>query len=106
MGEAEQRVRRVLQLKVRALGDPKQFIALMNNAKPFYQALGGTRVRILQNVDEPAQFAIEVEYEADAGIELNRSKFASDPMLRTMLQGWRAMLAGSAEMDVFEDVTG
>ncbi len=106
MAEAEQRVRRVLQIKIRALGDPKQFIALMNNAKPFYQALGGTRVRILQNVDEPAQLAIEVEYEAAAALELNRQKIAGDPMLRTMLQGWRSMLAGSAEMDVYEDVTG
>jgi hypothetical protein len=31
---------------------------------------------------------------------------ASDPMVRTFLQGWRAILAGSADMDVYEDVTG
>jgi len=26
-------------------------------------------------------------------------------MVRSFLQGWRAMLAGSAEVDVYEDVT-
>ena len=26
-------------------------------------------------------------------------------MMRTFLQGWRAILQGSAEMDVYEDVT-
>jgi hypothetical protein len=30
---------------------------------------------------------------------------ASDPMVRTFLQGWRAILQGSADMDVYEDVT-
>ena len=69
-------------------------------------ALGGARFRYLQNVDDPAQFLIEVEYEADAALELNRQKVASDPMVRTFLQGWRQMLAGTADMDVYEDVTG
>ena len=98
-------LQRVLQLKIRALGDAGQFLALMQSATPFYQALGGKRIRFLRNVDDPAQLLVEIEYEAHAGLEINRQKVASDPMVRTFLQGWRAMLAGSAELDVFEDVT-
>ena len=60
----------------------------------------------MQNVDDPAQFVIEIEYEANAALELNRQKVSSDPMVRSFLQGWRMVLAGNAEMDVFEDVTG
>ena len=101
----DQTLQRVLQLRIRVLGDAGQFIALMKSATPFYQALGGQRLRFLHNVDDPAQFVVEIEYEAHAGLELNRQKVASDPMVRTFLQGWRAMLAGSAEFDVFEDVT-
>ncbi len=41
-----------------------------------------------------------------AALELNRQKVSSDPMVRTFLQGWRMVLAGNAEMDVFQDVTG
>ncbi|MCF8475498.1 MAG: hypothetical protein K9G60_00575 [Pseudolabrys sp.] len=106
MAEAQDVMKRVLQMKIRALGEPSQVLALMQSTAPFYRSLGGTRVRFLQNVDDPAQFVIEIEYEANAALELNRQKVSSDPMVRTFLQGWRMVLAGNAEMDVFEDVTG
>lgn len=106
MADAPDKLKRLLIMKVRALGDPRQVLALMQGATPFYRTLGAARFRFLQNVDEPAQFLIEIEYEADAALELNRQKVASDPMVRTFLQGWRQMLAGSADMDVYEDVTG
>ncbi len=105
MADERETLHRVLQMKIRALGDPAQVLSLVKSTAPFYRALGGTQVRFLQNVDDPAQFAIEVEYEANAAIELNRQKISSDPMVRSFLQGWRTLLAGSAEMDVFQDVT-
>jgi hypothetical protein len=104
--EPDENLRRVLQIKMRALGEPAQVLALIRSAAPFYRALGGTGFRLLQNVDDPAQILIEIEYAAHAALELNRHKVASDPMVRTFLQGWRAILAGSADMDVYEDVTG
>ncbi|HEY1311496.1 MAG TPA: hypothetical protein VGF02_11150 [Pseudolabrys sp.] len=103
---AEKTFKRVLQIKMRALGEPGPVLALIRSAAPFYKTLGGTGFRVLQNVDDPAQLTIEIEYAADAALELNRQKLASDPMVRTFLQGWRAILAGSADMDVYEDVTG
>lgn len=105
MAETTEALRRVLQMKMRALGDPAQVLMLMRSAAPFYSALGGTKVRLMQNVDDPAQFCIEIEYEANAALEMNRQKVSSDPMIRTFLTGWRAMLAGSADVDVYEDVT-
>jgi len=105
MAEPADGVKRVLQIKMRALGDPAQVLALIRSAAPFYRTLGGTSFRLLQNVDDPAQLLIEIEYEAHAALELNRHKVASDPMVRTFLQGWRAILAGSADMDVYQDVT-
>jgi hypothetical protein len=106
MADAAEKVKRLLHMKIRAVGEPRQVLALMQGGTQFYRALGGARFRYLQNVDDPAQFLIEVEYEADAALELNRQKVASDPMVRTFLQGWRQMLAGTADMDVYEDVTG
>jgi hypothetical protein len=105
MAEPEEGVRRVLHIKMRALGDPPQVLALIRSAAPFYRTLGGTSFRVLQNVDDPAQLLVEIEYAAHAALEVNRHKLASDPMVRTFLQGWRAILAGSADMDVYEDVT-
>ena len=106
MAEPAEDIKRVLQIKMRALGDPQQVLALIRGAAPFYRTLGGTGFRVLQNVDDPAQLLVEIEYAAHAALELNRHKVASDPMVRTFLQGWRAILAGSADMDVYQDVTG
>ena len=106
MADAPEKVKRVLHVKMRALGEPKQILALIQSATPFYRAFGAAGFRILQNVDDPAQLLIEIEYEADASLELNRQKVASDPMLRNFLTGWKQMLAGSADMDVYEDVSG
>src|SRR5262245_3121912 len=101
MASAEGKVKRLLIIKVRVLGDANQARVLVTSTAPFYHALGVAGVRFLQNVDEPAQFLIEVEYETDATLELNRQKVASDPMLRNLIQGWRQLLAGNAEIDVY-----
>jgi hypothetical protein len=105
MAETENGVKRVLQLKMRALGEPAQVLALIRSAAPFYRTIGGGSFRVLQNVDDPAQIVVEIEYESSAALELNRQKVASNPMILTFLQGWRAILAGNADIYVYEDVT-
>ena len=105
MAETENGVKRVLQIKMRALGEPAQVLALIRSAAPFYRTLGGGSFRVLQNVDDPAQLVVEIEYESNAALELNRQKVASNPMVLTFLQGWRAILAGNADIYVYEDVT-
>lgn len=105
MAQPGSHVKRALHIRMRALGEPSQVLALVRSAAPFYRTLGAVGFRVLQNVDDPAQLIIEIEYESDAALELNRHKVASDPMVRTFLQGWRAVLAGAADMDVYEDVT-
>ncbi len=105
MAKPAENLKRVLHIKMRAVGDPGQALSLIRSAAPFYRTIGGTGFRVLQNVDDRAQMLIEIEYAPHAALELNRHKVASDPMVRTFLQGWRAMLQGSADMDVYEDVT-
>jgi len=41
----------------------------------------------------------------DETIELNRQKFASDPMVQNYLQAWRTLFPGTIEIDVYEDIT-
>jgi len=86
--------------------DASQLMALAKAAIPFYEAFGGARIRLLRNVDDPSQFMQVVEYETDAGLELNRQKIASDPMMRTYLESWRMVLRAAPEIDVYEDMTG
>ena len=98
-------VRRTLQLRfTMPATDTTQFVAMIKAATPFYQMLGNAQVRLLQNVDDPARFVQEIEYEANEDWELNRQRLASDARMQTFLQTWRTMFPGALEMDVFQEV--
>ena len=84
--------------------DPAQLSALIKSAKPFYEFFGTTRVRLMQNVDDPSRFIQVIDYETDEAVELNRQRIASDPRLQSFIQAWRSMLPGAVEVDVFQEV--
>ncbi len=105
MAAGESKVIRTLHLRfTMPAADPAQLSALIKSAKPFYEFFGTTRVRLMQNVDDPARFIQVIDYEADEALELNRQRIASDPRLQGFIQAWRAMLPGAVEVDVFQEV--
>lgn len=98
-------VQRTLHVKFRfPAADPAQLLALTRAAAPFYEAFGGKRVRLMQNVDDPTQFIQAIEYETAAALELNRARIAGEPRLQAFLQSWRAMTGGAVEVDVYREV--
>ena len=104
-GSKESKVVRTLHLKfTMPAADPAQLSAMIKSAKPFYEFFGTTRVRLLQNVDDPARFIQVIDYEADAAMEVNRQRIASDPRMQVYLQTWRNMFPGAPEIDVYQDV--
>jgi hypothetical protein len=99
-------VRRTLHLKFTApSADPKHLLALVQAARPFYEFFGGKDVRLLQNVDDPSRFTQVIEYETDAGIEINRQQIASDPRWQASLNMWRSVVSGAIDIDIYNDVT-
>jgi len=99
------KVRRTLQLRfTMPSAEPTQLLSFVNASKPFYEMMGGTEVRLLQNVDDPGKFIQVIEYETPEAMELNRQRIASDVRLQTYLQAWRAILPGGVEVDVYKDV--
>ena len=99
-------VRRTLQFKFTLPAmDPSRLVPMMKAAWPFVEAMGGRRMRLLQNVDDPARFVQEIEYETHEAIELNRQRLASDWRVQAYLQGWRSMLGTSVEIDVYQEVS-
>ena len=70
-----------------------------------WESRHSSRIRLLRNVDDPTAFVQIVEYQTDEALELNRQRLASDPMMRSYMQGWRMLTAGAVEIDVYEDVT-
>ena len=85
--------RRTLQFKFTLpTSDASVLLSLLKAARPFHEAFGGKKFRLLQNVDDPARYVHEIEYEIHEAIEFNRQRFASDPRVR----GDAAVLAGHA----------
>ena len=102
---SEATVRRTLHFKFTIPNaDSAQIAAMVKATAPFYQLFGDTRIRLLQNVDDPAKFTQEIEYDAHGDFELNRQKIASDPRIQTYLQAWRSMFPGAVEVDVYREV--
>jgi quinol monooxygenase YgiN len=105
MSDNDAKVRRTLQLRFTLpTADSGQLAAMIKAAAPFYQMLGNAQVRLLQNVDDPAKFVQEIEYESLEGWELNRQRIAGDVHMQAYLQAWRAMMPGAPEIDVYQEV--
>jgi hypothetical protein len=105
MATESQTVLRTVQFKFTLPAASSTHLAsLLRAAAPFYEAFGGRRVRLLQNVDDPARFMHEIEYETHEVIELNRQRVASDPRVQAYLQTWRSLLPGAIEIDVYQEV--
>jgi len=105
MAKKPQKIRRTLHLRFTLpSADPSQLLAMVNASRPFYEMLGASELRLLQNVDDPGKFIQTIEYETAEEIETNRARIAGDPRMQGFLTMWRNMLPGGVEMDVFKDV--
>ena len=105
MANETQTVRRTVQFKFTLpAANSSQLAAMMRSAAPFYEAFGGRRMRLLQNVDDPARFVQEIEYDTHEVVELNRQRVASDPRMQASMQTWRSMFPGSVEIDVYQEI--
>jgi hypothetical protein len=103
--DTDAKVRRVLQLRFTLpSAASNELVAMIKAAAPLYQMFGQAQVRLLQNVDDPAKFVQEIEYDADQGWELNRQRIAGDARMQAYLQTWRTMFPGAPEIDVFQEV--
>jgi hypothetical protein len=101
----EKKVFRILQLKFTLpTADPAQFVSFIKATEPYYELFGGKQVRLLQNVDQPAQFIQIIDYEIHESFETNRQQIAGDPRLQAFLQAWRSMFPGTVEVDIFREV--
>ena len=92
MAKKGRKVRRTLHLRFTLpSADPTQLLALVNASKPFYEMLGGTEVRLIQNVDDPGKFIQTIEYETAEDLEINRARIAGDMRMQGILTAWRTI---------------
>jgi hypothetical protein len=106
MSNEDVKVWRTLHLKFTLPGgESEHLLAMMRATAPFYQMFGNANFRLLRNADDPTKYIQVIEYETPQTLELNRQTLASDMRFQTFIQGWRAMLPGALEVDVYQDVT-
>jgi hypothetical protein len=104
MSNDEPKVWRTLHLKFTLPGaDSDHLLSVMRATAPFFQMFGNAKFRLLRNADDPTKFIQVIEYETPESFELNRQSIASDARLQAYLQGWRAMLPGALEVDVYQE---
>lgn len=103
--EKVKKVSRILQLRFTLpTTEPAKFAAFIKATQPYYEMFGGKQIRLLQNVDQPAQFIQIMDYEVDKSLETSRQQIAADPRLQAFLQTWRAMFPGTVELDIFREI--
>ena len=80
-------------------------LALVNASKPFYEMLGGTGVRLVQQRRRSRQVHPDDRIR-DGGGSGDQPRRASQANMRMqgLLTAWRTMLPGGVEIDVFKDV--
>lgn len=95
-----------LHLRIRArAGERQKLLEFLREAIPFYEAPGGIQVRMLQRMDDPDSFIEVVEYGGVADYERDNRRVDSDPEMKEILDRWRALLEGKAEVVAYRDVT-
>ena len=73
MAQEPSTVRRTLQFKFTLpSSDASHLLSLLKAARPFHEAFGGKKFRLLQNVDDPARYVHEIEYETHEGLGRDR----------------------------------
>ncbi len=93
-----------LRIRTTESGDPL-LLPFLREARPFYEAPGGIRVRLLRSLRDPRRYIEIVEYEDAAAFEQDDARVRSDPEMAAWLQRWRALLAEGPEVEVWEDLT-
>lgn len=99
--------RRFLHLRLRVAGEKQEsLLSFLREAVPFYEEPGGIHVRLLRSLEDPARFIEEVEYRDAETYDRDQVRVESDARMRSLLDRWRVLLEGPAEVERYEDVTG
>ena len=104
MGD-DSKLRRTLHLRFTVPNaDSAHIAAMVKAAAPIFRAFSDMRVRLLQNVDDPAKFTHEIEYDVPESFEISRQNIAGDVRMQAYLQAWRSMFPGAVEVDVYKEL--
>lgn len=78
--------------------------AFLAQARVFYEAPGGIRVRLQWDRDDPRAFVEIMEYADEAAYLADAARVESDPEMRAWLARWHGLLEGPVTVTTYDDV--
>ncbi len=65
----------------------------LREARGYYEAPGGIKVRLMWDCDDPDRFREVIEYRSLADAEADEQRSEQDPVMRDYLTRWHGLLA-------------
>lgn len=94
----------VLHLHIRVReGNEAKLTEFLHRARPYYEAPGGIRVRLIEDADDPRCFIEIIEYESEAVFEQDHLRLDADSTMESYLDEWHSLLEGEVRVKKYLD---
>lgn len=98
--------RPVLFLSFRVAGERHgNLVHFLREAVAIYEEIPGVRVRLLQSRQDADRWLEVVEYPDTAAYEEDQVRVEEDPRMRRLIERWRGLLDGPAEVETWDERT-
>lgn len=104
MGTVAQTVVLHLHICVRE-GNEEKLTEFLRRARPYYEAPGGIRVRLIEDADNPRRFIEIIEYESEEVFERDHLRLDTDSAMRSYLDEWHSLLDGEVRVQKYLDLS-
>jgi quinol monooxygenase YgiN len=82
-------------------GGQDALVLFLLEAREFYEAPGGLRVRLQWDDEDPCRFREIMEYADRAAYDADQERVRNDPAMGTWLRRWHALLDGDVSVRTY-----
>lgn len=87
------------------LSKREELVSFLQEAVPFYEKPGGTRIALYESIDEPGLYLELVAYAGQVEYEADQLRVEQDPEMRRVLQKWHEFIEGALEVRRMRPIT-
>jgi len=96
----------VLHLKI-AIKDstPEGLFTFLRKAVPYYESLGGVRVRLLRSLRDPCRFIEVIEYDDKETFDRDQERVNTDAQMKIFLSEWHELFDETVGVETYQEIT-